>query len=499
MNIPVKGSPTGHRPPFRKAWTFLAVAGWAMLVPPPGRATPPEGAPALGSSAAPGRASTAPPAPALPSRSGFRIPRIFVFTAVVAACFNPGLGGAAPGLLALSEPPSQGMCQGPAWHLAQIPERLPEPGPCPGQAGPPLGEAPPAAEPVVVVALYHPATTGEARHFGYEVAKTGVKSIQVLGDGPDLSRLALDGEVFLAAHGVPGQLSDGRTPIPVATVLAALTDDRLGLPKGFHGKLTIVACHAGEAPVPARPSLDTLERYLKLGGVSEPGARGIVEAVLDQRTVTPERVQEVRSRVREDAIAHPSPERRSEDQIMTVFNRIVEALELDRGSVVRQIAAGLTAAGYAGIEVTGPMGQAMAFMTQAGIVLEVAPPGADSAALLDLVRDLADFHLGSGRAQATTRLLAMGVDPKAYGAGRRPAEPTRKRVGGRPGADLVAHATRWVEDYGSLTGFAHSVLSTLDCTPMIGQAKAFLPKEERLAKIVVGTAVGNPAPTDDTL
>jgi hypothetical protein len=250
-----------------------------------------------------------------------------------------------------------------------------------------------------------------------------------------------------------------------------------------------VACHAGADPAPHPSALDTVEQYLKMGGVREPCARWIIDAIIRNRVVSSGLVTEIREQLRQDAAADPSPERRTEDQIMAVFTRVVGALQLDRGSVVRQIADGLEAAGYQGVEVTGPMGQAMAFVTPAGVVLEVVVPGTDPAPVLELIRDLADFHLGSSHGRARSRLLALGVDPADHGSGRKPGAPARKLVQARPGADLVGHATQWVEDYGGLTGYAHRVLSTLDCTRAIGRAKPFLPHPERFARVVVGAPV----------
>jgi hypothetical protein len=120
------------------------------------------------------------------------------------------------------------------------------------------------------------------------------------------------------------------------------------------------------------------------------------------------------------------------------------------------------------------------------LVLEVTAPVTDSTPVLELIRDLAGFHLGAGSERTRSRLLAMGVAPEDHGAGSKPGEPTRKRVQARPGADLVGHATRWAGDYGTVTGFAHKILSALDCTGAIGRANAFLPHSERFASIRVG-------------
>jgi len=140
--------------------------------------------------------------------------------------------------------------------------------------------------------------------------------------------------------------------------------------------------------------------------------------------------------------------------------------------------------------VTGPKGQTMAFMTPEGMVLEVAHPGSDPARVLNLIHDLADFHFGSSSDLARKRLLAMGVNPADYGAGRTKAPRTPRLASARPGTDLVAHATQWVDDYRTFTRFAHETLLTLDCTEATGLSRVFLPHSERFVRVRVGAAQG---------
>jgi hypothetical protein len=165
-------------------------------------------------------------------------------------------------------------------------------------------------------------------------------------------------------------------------------------------------------------------------------------------------------------------------------------------ALVDQVAAGLAAAGYTGIEVSAPTGDMISFAHKGAFILEVTLPGIEHDRLRNVIRDLTRFYYGSIDGSARDRLAAMGVDPAFEGVGIPPdPEPCRPSAQPEPhGADLIAYVPRWLDCYGAYSEFVHASLLAMNLTEAIGQAKAFHAQAEGYARVLVG---GPGHPIDD--
>jgi hypothetical protein len=441
----------------------------------------PPGAPA----APAGAAST--PAPRRPS-CGFR--RVLAVLGAVAAYCSSALAGATA-LPAAPDLPAPG----------PLDELCPNPDPAPAWAAlVPPAACPAVLEEAIVLALYHPVAGDRWRHFNYEVARTGAERIEILGERPDLSTIAPDGELLVGAHGHAGHFSDRQAIIPIGSVLEALTDPRWGLPLGFHGRIRLMACQAGRtpfAPVP-RSLLEDLRTGLVRSGASEACAREVADAVAAQRRMSRSLESDIEARLARDAGSHPSPGRQPVDRVMGLFRATIGQILRHRNpdALVDQVAAGLAAAGYTGIEVSAPTGDMISFAHKGAFILEVTLPGIEHDRLRNVIRDLTRFYYGSIDGSARDRLAAMGVDPAFEGVGIPPdPEPCRPSAQPEPhGADLIAYVPRWLDCYGAYSEFVHASLLAMNLTEAIGQAKAFHAQAEGYARVLVG---GPGHPIDD--
>lgn len=390
--------------------------------------------------------------------------------------------------------------------LTFAPPRPDAPGPsargevCPSGGRNPVWDvaAPPAVcpatlEPFIVLALYNPANGGSRRDFTHELARTGVEKIEILGEMPDLSSIALDGEVILSAHGEPGYFNDGERRIAMTSVVAALTDGQRGLPEGFHGKVTVWACSAGEVPDKPVPPflLDDVRDWLELSGVTDPSCvQSILAAITEKRTVFRKLEKKIRARLRKDAADHPSSTRYPVDHIMEFFRDTIgkDLQPLRPGSAVEQVADALAAAGYVGIEVSGPVSTIFAFESKGVPTLEVVIPGTRFTLLTGLLQALQLYYEGKIAEPARSRIVAMGVDPKYEGAanGPLPARCFLPPLPGPKGIGLIQHVTQLQGCARAFDDFVHETLLTLDLTEAIGQPKVFLPPSERFVTVTVG-------------